>query len=285
MGLEGKKAMSHRLTDTEKWRRENFQLLPPEIKLAWYYVTENCDMAGVWIPNWSLMSFQIGMTVTEEAFMQHLAHKVERLPNGHLFIPSFVTYQYGDETGKLSRAAPVHRGVFRKLQENGLDPAPFFHPEHDSDEFQKGIDTHSEDIPNPTERVQVKVKVKEEDKIPRGGAGGDAPKRRAVKKWPPALEAAYAKYPRKEGKTRGMEILMRTLGPDDPPDLMRAVARYAEKVRVEKTEPRYVLHWKTFVGGWRDWLEPDAGTCETGAEPERDWKDVAKELIGEVRHG
>jgi len=89
-------------------------------------------------------------------------------------------------------------------------------------------------------------------------------RKRPRKDWPPEIESAYASYPRKDGKTAGMKILVRDLAPEDYPLLLAAVNAYAKKVRDEKTEKRFVKHWSTFAGVWRDWLEPDAGTCETG---------------------
>jgi hypothetical protein len=41
------------------------------------------------------------------------------------------------------------------------------------------------------------------------------------------------------------------------------VSAYAANVIAEKTEKRFVQYWSTWVTGWRDWLEPDAGACAT----------------------
>ena len=69
------------------------------------------------------------------------------------------------------------------------------------------------------------------------------------------LESVYQRYPRKEGKTRGLEKLRREIKtPDDFEALGKAVDNYAALVRRDGTEPRFVKHFSTFAGCWRDYL-------------------------------
>src|SRR5690606_25847979 len=71
------------------------------------------------------------------------------------------------------------------------------------------------------------------------------------------LDPIYALYPRKVGKTRGY-ALAKKLSREELDDLRRAVSNY--RSATEKTESRFIKHFSTFMGEWRDWLEwqPDA---------------------------
>lgn len=72
------------------------------------------------------------------------------------------------------------------------------------------------------------------------------------------FEAAYAAYPRKEGKTRGMETLRKTLKTQaDLDDFLLAIGNYTHKCRVDEIEPKYVKHFSTFVNNWRDYAPTD----------------------------
>lgn len=72
----------------------------------------------------------------------------------------------------------------------------------------------------------------------------------------PDLEAAYQGYPRKEGKSRGIAKLRREIKTEqDYADLVQAIRNYAAKV--SGSELKFVKHFATFVGEWRDWINPD----------------------------
>lgn len=68
------------------------------------------------------------------------------------------------------------------------------------------------------------------------------------------LEAVYALFPRKLGKTRGMAKARATIRTKE--DLARfttATKNYAALVRREGTEDRFIKHWVTFVNCWQDY--------------------------------
>lgn len=105
-----------RFTDTQKWEDSWYRKLDPATKLFWQWACDKCDQAGVFDPDYELASFQIGGTVTEET-ISALGDRIERLPNGKLFIPKFVRFQYG----KLSRASKPHMPVYAALERHGID--------------------------------------------------------------------------------------------------------------------------------------------------------------------
>jgi hypothetical protein len=117
--------MKKRFTDTEKWRDPWFRKLSAEAKLAWQWLLDNCDAAGVIDPDWELAAFQIGKSVSEEAIAE-LNSKVQTLPDGKLFITKFISFQYKS----LSRSCKAHNPVFESVEKNNLiDRLPHTLPE------------------------------------------------------------------------------------------------------------------------------------------------------------
>jgi len=52
-----------RFTETEKWRDPWFRKLSAGAKLAFLYIIDNCDNAGVWTADKELADFSIGMEI------------------------------------------------------------------------------------------------------------------------------------------------------------------------------------------------------------------------------
>lgn len=77
------------------------------------------------------------------------------------------------------------------------------------------------------------------------------------------FDSLYKRYPRKEGKQRGMKICaVQIKNQEDFDNLSRAIDRYAEHIKLQGTEGKYIKHFSTFMGEWRDWLEADTGKVE-----------------------
>lgn len=90
------------------------------------------------------------------------------------------------------------------------------------------------------------------------------------------FESLYKKYPRKEGKQRGLKICkvqVKTI--QEFHDLSGAINRYAEHVKKSGTDSRYIKHFSTFMGEWRDWLDSETGTIAEKEEPQ--WVQEARE--------
>ena len=74
------------------------------------------------------------------------------------------------------------------------------------------------------------------------------------------FEEAYAEYPRKEGKSRGMAKLKAQIKTTASlKDFKAAVGRYLEHTRQHAVEPKFIKHFSTFVTEWKDWLDPMTG--------------------------
>jgi len=107
--------MKRRFTDADKWRDKWFRKLSVVGKLAWQWLLDNCDHAGVIDPDWELASFQIGEEVGEEVLAE-LESRVETLPEGALFIPKYMVFQYKT----LSRSCLAHKPAFESIEKHNL---------------------------------------------------------------------------------------------------------------------------------------------------------------------
>lgn len=115
--------MAKRFTDTNKWGKAKFMAWPAKIKLAWIYLLDNCNHAGIWDINLVLMNVQIGENISLDELMEHFGDRIKMFRDGKIFIPSFIEFQYG----KLSDANRAHNSVISILKKEGLYK-PFISP-------------------------------------------------------------------------------------------------------------------------------------------------------------
>lgn len=107
--------MAKRFTDTLIWEKEWFMKLPVKHKCLFRFLTERCDPAGVWEPNWTLATIYIGEKCDASDLML-LNDQIEKLPNGKIWLTGFINFQYG----KLSEKSPAHIPVFKSIEKNNL---------------------------------------------------------------------------------------------------------------------------------------------------------------------
>lgn len=180
------------MTDTEKWRDRWFQALTPSHKLAYIYLCDNCDNAGVFDPNLSLAEFCIGTPVNWDALIACSEGRIQRIDKGKWWLSKLIAFQFGE----LSEASPVHRSVLRLLQGHSLLKA-----------YKKGIYS-----------LQDKDKDKDKDKAKdlKGGAGGIL------------AEDIYAAYPRKQAKQDALRAIAKAMEHATAEHLLAATKAYAE---------------------------------------------------------
>lgn len=110
--------MSKRFTDTDKWDRPWFRKLPATYKLLWGYITDKCDMIGVWYVDFEMASFVIGESISEEEALKHFQKQIRVVDSSRWLIIDFVNFQYGE----LSENNNLHRSVSAKLR--NINSAP-----------------------------------------------------------------------------------------------------------------------------------------------------------------
>jgi len=70
------------------------------------------------------------------------------------------------------------------------------------------------------------------------------------------IEPIYKNYPRKIGKTSGLDkLFQKHFSSEDLPKFAAAVSNYSAYCKSQGLEARFILHFNTFVGRWRDWEE------------------------------
>jgi uncharacterized phage protein (TIGR02220 family) len=140
-----------RFTDTDKWRDPWFRKLSAGAKLAFLFIVDNCDNAGVWDADMELANFSIGMEIPWEKVRESLGERLEVLKSGKWHLKKFVNFQCGE----LSEECKPHAAVIRLLNKHGIQRA--------SKEYPKGIHTLKE---------KDQDKDKERDKEQEGDARG-----------------------------------------------------------------------------------------------------------------
>lgn len=109
--------MSKRLTDTDKWKKKFFRDLSLEAKLAWLYLCDNCDHAGIWIIDVETLNTQTRLNFTLTSLLEAFSNNVVLFDNGErLWLRSFYFFQYEDS--KANFAAKL--SAIKKLNKYGL---------------------------------------------------------------------------------------------------------------------------------------------------------------------
>ena len=143
--------MGKRFTDTEIWAKPWFMSLTIAEKLVWFYIKDNCDNVGVWVPNFPLADFVLGASIDWQEFKDKCHENIAVLDNGKWWLVDFCSFQHPDLKPD-STSKPV-MSYIRDLKKHGLWDYEYRRP--------KGMDTLW--IPYK-EREEVKVREQEQDR-------------------------------------------------------------------------------------------------------------------------
>jgi hypothetical protein len=79
------------------------------------------------------------------------------------------------------------------------------------------------------------------------------------------FDSVYREYPRKKGKTQGRKVFVREIKTSEDFDaLQNAVIIACDYYRQNKTDPKFIPYFSTFMSSWRDCLDPDWGKNDGG---------------------
>jgi len=149
--------MAKRFTDTGIWEKEWFMKLSPKHKCLFRYLTERCDAAGVWEPNWKLASIYIGEDVDFSDTVP-FSDQLEKLPNGKIWLTGFITFQYG----KLSDKSPAHIPVFKSIEKNSLYDRVFNRVSNRVVEKEKYKEEDKEEVKESKPDFEFQYELKEQ---------------------------------------------------------------------------------------------------------------------------
>jgi hypothetical protein len=226
------------------------------MKCAWWFLFENCDVAGAWDIDLEAMAFNIGETITLEEIKAAFGDRVSVLNDEKLFLETFVEFQYGT----LSHECKPHRPVLKRLESITLLKG-----------YRKGFKTLEE---KEKEKEQEKDKEKEEEE-------GECEGKQKFD-----FESLYRKYPKKVGKTDGfarLKVQIKTQADYDAFSL--AIDRYVADCK--KTE-RILKDFSTFVSpndkqSWREWLDDETTSDVPLGQTEADWQKEMSEKMAAYR--
>lgn len=109
--------MAKRFTDSTKWNDNWFFNLTNEEKLAWIYILDTCDHAGIWEKNMRLLNFQIGSNLVENKLKEVFEGKFIEIKD-KWFIPNFIRFQYGNTF--LTSNTPAVKSARERLIDIGF---------------------------------------------------------------------------------------------------------------------------------------------------------------------
>lgn len=109
--------MSKRLTDTDKWKKPFIKSLPTEYKVFWLFLLDECDHSGIWHVEMEIVEARLGIKLSLEKIRGFFKEKIVEFDSGtKVFIPDFVTFQYGI----LNPENKAHRSVINNLDRYNL---------------------------------------------------------------------------------------------------------------------------------------------------------------------
>lgn len=202
------------------------------MRCVWIFLCDRCDHAGIWEIDEEALEFYTSADTSIGEIIEIFGDKIQRVGKTKLLVAGFIDFQYGE----LNPESRVHKSVLHRLEKEGLSKG-----------YLKSFQT-----------LKDKDKDKDKDKAKDSLKEGSG-----EKTFKPDLAAIYARYPRKEGKSKGLDKLKASIkGSADYLECLTAIDNFLAHLKRSGTEAEFIPHFKTWAGSWRDWLDPDHGKAE-----------------------
>jgi hypothetical protein len=107
--------MSKRFSSTEKWQDLWYQELPPDTKLLFIYLCDNCDIAGFWEINLPMASFMTKIKDDIEGAFKGLARCYVQ-NDKYIWLKNFLYHQ---KNLPLNPDNQCHKGILRIINSHG----------------------------------------------------------------------------------------------------------------------------------------------------------------------
>lgn len=123
--------MPTRLTDTTIWKKQKwFKKLPVLYKLAWKYLTDECNHVGIWKIDYSELTEDLGIedfdlqdfiSACNKDYDKKTGSRIHRqriMPVGdsYLWLTGFLTFQYGNKAGLINTKNNTLKSIVQTLQ-------------------------------------------------------------------------------------------------------------------------------------------------------------------------
>ena len=108
--------MAKRFTDSRKWDDDWFLSLDPAWKLAWLYILDKCNHAGIYKHAATLEQCCLGFELNPDTINDVLPGRVRVLLENKWYIEKFVEFQYGE----LCLDNRVHKSIVDLLKKEGV---------------------------------------------------------------------------------------------------------------------------------------------------------------------
>ena len=123
--------MANRLTDTTIWKKQKwFKKLPVLYKLAWKYMTDECNHVGIWKIDMSELLDDLGIedfdlddfkNSCNKDYDKKTGSKINRqrimqINDNYLWLTGFLTFQYGNKAGLINSKNNTIKTIVETLQ-------------------------------------------------------------------------------------------------------------------------------------------------------------------------
>lgn len=106
---------------TEKWKDKWFRQLSPKYKLLWFYLLDNCDVAGIIEWDIDLWKKDLGFRFTELEIRDNFKGRVIQIPNtDYVWIPKFIEIQQRCQMDELNPENNAHKGILKAIDKYRL---------------------------------------------------------------------------------------------------------------------------------------------------------------------
>lgn len=264
--------MAKRFADTKLHRKAWFRKLPLALRETWRILCAECDEIGVWEIDLESLNFTLGLDEGDPDWVDlesiRRAFDVQIIEDDKLFIPGFVAFQYGDESGEVSHKNKILPKLVRMLKARGL-PMPVFKDEP----IHHNPKNDPPPIPHPTPidgvKEEVEVKEEEKEKVVRGefeGRTGPSASARQEAHMRFDFQALFEIYPRCQKRTQALRLMADGVGsPDAYRTLENQIRAYRAHVEREGTPFSKQLTFPNFWLERDDWSDSRTGTTNVVA--------------------
>ncbi len=231
--------MSKRFTETEIWKDPWFRKLPCKYKMFWKYITEQCDEAGIWKPDFELASFYIGEEIDINEATKVFNEGKQRiivLDNRGFLICDFISFQYGE----LKRDYNPHKKAITLLDKRNLS----------LNLQERLVQACGKLLNKDKDMVKDKKKVKDQDFGKSENLLVSEIDHKAE------FDKLWSKYRRKKGDKKKLfeKFQQQIKTKQDLENITKALENY--NYSKQNTALKYIAHGSTwFNEEWRDWID------------------------------